>query len=304
MTSPLSFSSRLCLKLWKGCCTVVSVCWHVFCPLCTGKVCRWKFFHCLRGFIRQFTWAYLSVKWVINPLTSHMTSFFLSSSTSSPTTFVCEIFLDWICQHWLSYNKLSSNNTNNNNNNVSVVQICVLKLTAHRALILYNVYVAVLTLAAVDVDSVLFVDQQQLTQYIHFLQTRVILVLLSVNVSFVQLCITSDQVRTHWLSYINAILIQSQSVLISVGCLNCQARSMALFLKCHHMSKHFDECCGNCKWRDHACCCFICNNDILIVISNDENNNNDVNEDEPAAQSRRITSTLSSTGAVVIYVTP
>jgi len=151
MTSLLSFSLRLCLKLWKGCCTVVNVCWHMFCPLCTGKVCRWKFFHCLRGFIWQFTWAYPSVKWVINPLTSCTTSFFLSSSTSSLTTFVCETFLGWICQHWLSYNKLSSNNTNNNNNNVSVIQVHVSKLTAHRALILYNAYIVALTLVAVDV---------------------------------------------------------------------------------------------------------------------------------------------------------
>jgi len=87
------------------------------------------------------------------------------------------------------YNKLSSNNINNNNNNVSVVQICVLKLTAHRALILYNVYVAVLTLVTADEDSVLFVDQQQLTQYTHFSQTKGILALSDVNVLFVQLCI-------------------------------------------------------------------------------------------------------------------
>jgi len=93
------------------------------------------------------------------------------------------------------YDKLSSNN--NNNNNVSVVQICVSKLTAHRALILYNVYVVVLILAAADDNSVLFVDQQQLAQYTHFSQTMVILVLLSVNVLFVQLCITSNQMRTH-----------------------------------------------------------------------------------------------------------
>jgi hypothetical protein len=73
-----------------------------------------------------------------------------------------------------------------------------------------------LFLVAVDVDSVLFVDQQQLAQYTHFSQTRVILVLLSVNVLFVQLCITLNQMRTHQLLYINAILIQSQSVLISV----------------------------------------------------------------------------------------
>ncbi len=82
------------------------------------------------------------------------------------------------------YDKLSSNNINNNNN-ISVIQICVSELTAHRVLILYNVYVAVLTLVTADEDSVLFVDQQQLTQYTHFSQTRVILMLLSVNILFI-----------------------------------------------------------------------------------------------------------------------
>ncbi len=167
MTSLLSFSSRLCFKLLKRLlysCQCLLTC---VCLLCTDKVCRWKFFHCLRGFLQQFTWAYLSVKWVINPLTSHMTFLFLSSSTSSLITFVCETFLDWICQHWLSYNKLSSNNINNNN--VSVIQVRVSKLTAHRALILYNAYVVVLVLVAADEDSVLFVGQQQLTQYTHFI---------------------------------------------------------------------------------------------------------------------------------------
>jgi len=200
------------------------------------------------------------------------------------------------------YDKLSSNNINNNNN-VSVIQVCVLKLTAYRALILYDAYVVTLILATVDVDSVLFVDQQQLAQYTHFSQTRVILVLLSVNVLFVQLHITSNQVRTHQLLYINAILIQSQDVLISVSCVNCQTHSMMLFLKCRHTSEHFNECCNNCKWCDHAHCCFICNNDVLIVILNDENNNNDVNESEPAAQSRRITSTLLLIEVIIIYVT-
>jgi len=164
------------------------------------------------------------------------------------------------------------------------------------------VYVAVLVFVAVDVDSVLFVDQQQLTQYAHFSQTRVILVLFSVNVLFVQLHITSDQVRTHQSLYINVILIQSQGVLVSAGCLNCQTCGMVFFLKCRHTSEHFDECCNNCKWHDHMCHCFICNNDVLIVISNDKNNNNDVNESEPAAQLRRITSALSLMRVVVIYV--
>jgi len=100
---------------------------------------------------------------------------------------------------------------------------------------------------AVDVDSVLFIDQQQLAQYTHFSQTRVILVLSDVNVSFVQLHITLNQMRIHQLLYINVILIQSQSVLISAGCVNCQTHSMTFFLKCCCMSEHFNECCSNCK---------------------------------------------------------
>ena len=127
--------------------------------------------------------------------------------------------------------------------------------------------------------------------------------LLNVNVLFVQLCIMLNQMRTHQLLYINAILIQSQDVLISDGCTNCQTHSMTLFSECHCTSEHFDECCSNFKWHDHAACYFIRNNDILIVILNDENNNNDVNESEPAAQSRRITSVLLMR-VVVIYVAP
>jgi len=65
-----------------------------------------------------------------------------------------------------------------------------LKLTAHRALILYDAYIAALTLVAVDDDSVFFVNQQQLILYAHFSQTMVILMLLSVNVLFIQLYIT------------------------------------------------------------------------------------------------------------------
>jgi len=162
------------------------------------------------------------------------------------------------------------------------------------------VYVVALTLAAADEDSVLFVDQQQLTQYAYFSQTRDIFTLLSVNVSFVQLCILLNQMRTHQLLYINVILIQSQNVLISADCTNCQTHSMTLFLKCCCTSKHFSECCSNCKWHDHAAHCSVRNNDVLIVILNDENDDN-VNESEPAAQSRRITSVL-LTEAVIIYV--
>ncbi len=206
MTSPLSFFSRLCFKPLKrllyDCQCLLTCVWL----LCTGKVHRWKFFSLLAWFSSTIHSSLFVSEVSYKPLTLCMTFFFLSSSTSSLTTFICETFLDWICQHWLSYNKLSSNNINNNNN-VSVIQIHISELTAHRALILYNAYVVVLTLADVNVDSVLFVDQQQLTQYTHFSQTKVIIVLSDVNILFVQQCITSNQMRTYHLLYINAILI-------------------------------------------------------------------------------------------------
>jgi len=197
------------------------------------------------------------------------------------------------------YNKLSSNNNNNNNHHVSIVQVCVSELTTCRALILYNTYVVALVLADADVNSVFFVDQQQLALYTHSCQTTVILTLLDDNVLFIQNCITSQQMRTHQLSYINVILIQSQSMLISDGCTDCQKCSMTLFLKCHHTSEHFNKCCDNCKWCDHTAHCSVCNNDVLIVILNNENNN-DADRDECIAKSRQIASTLLLTGAVVI----
>ena len=200
--------------------------------------------------------------------------------------------------HWLLYDRYSSNN-HNNNNNVSVIQVCVSKLTAHRALILYDAYVAALILVTVDVDSVLFVDQQQLVQYTHFSQTRAIFTLLSVNVLFIQLCITSKQIKTHQLLYINAILIQSQDVLISDSCTDCQKHSMTLFLKCCCMSEHFSECYSNCKWHDHAAYYFVHNNDVLIIILNNENNDS-TDENECVVKSRQVALILPLTETVVI----
>jgi hypothetical protein len=48
------------------------------------------------------------------------------------SSLVCEISLIDTFQHWLLYNKLSSNNNINNYHHVSVIQICVLKLTTCR----------------------------------------------------------------------------------------------------------------------------------------------------------------------------
>jgi len=259
-----------------------------------------KFFSSLVWFSSTIHLSLSVSKVSYNPLISCMTSFLLSSSTSSLTPFVCKTFLNWICQHWLLYDKLSSNNNNNNNNHhVSVVQVCVSELPTCRAFILYDTYVVVLVLADTDVNSVLFVDQQQLAWYTYFSQTMIILVLLSVNILFVQQCITLNQMRTHQLSYINVILIQSQSVLILNDCISCWKHSMTFFSECHCTSKHFSECCSNCKWCDHTAHYFICNNDVLIIISNNENNDS-TDESECVARLRQIASASLLTEMIVI----
>ena len=196
------------------------------------------------------------------------------------------------------YDKLSSNN-NNNYHYVSVIQICVFELTTCKALVLYNTYIVVLVFTDIDVNSVLEVDQQQLALYAHFSQTMIILSLLSDNVLFVQTHITLQQMRTHQLSYINTILIQSQNVLISDSCTDCQKHSMMSFLKCCCTSKHFSECCSNCKWCDYAAHCSVRNNDVLIVISDNENNNS-ADENECIVKLRQIALTSLLTETVII----
>jgi len=99
MTSSFSFSSRLCFKLLKrllySCQCLLT---HV-CLLCMSKVHRWKFFHCLRDFLWQFTWAYLSVKWVIN--LPHLTYDFFFS-------FFFNFFTDTFCMWNLSWLNMST----------------------------------------------------------------------------------------------------------------------------------------------------------------------------------------------------
>ncbi len=196
-------------------------------------------------------------------------------------------------QHWLLYDKLSSNNNIDNYHHVNVVQICVSELTTCKAFVLYNAYITVLTCVNTDVNSVLEVNQQQLALYAHSSQTMVILTLFNDNILFVQNCITLNQMRTHQSLYINTILIQSQSMLISISCTYCQKCSMTLFLKCCCTSEHFSECCSNCKWCDYAAHCSVCNNDVLIVILNNENNNN-TDENECIVKLRQIASALLS----------
>jgi len=143
----------------------------------------------------QFTSAYFSVKWVINSFFSNLFFFFLQL-LHSHLLYVKSFLIDTF-QHWLLYDKLSSNNNINNYYHISVIQVCVSELTTYRAFVLYNAYVVAFICVNTDVNSVLEVDQQQLTLYAHFSQTMIILALSDDNILFVQNCITLQQIRTH-----------------------------------------------------------------------------------------------------------
>jgi hypothetical protein len=178
--------------------------------------------------------------------------------------------LDWIFQHWLLYDKLSSNN-NNNYHHVSVIQVCVSELTTCRALVLYNTYVVAFVLA----------DWCQFCSWGWSTAACFVCSLFSDNghshSAQWQCFVCTDLYHTaadenSSLLYINAILIQSQNVdFWQLYWLS--EMQYDTFLKCHCTSKHFSECCSNCKWHDHAAHCSVHNNDVLIVILNDENNN-------------------------------
>ena len=155
-----------------------------------SKICRWKFFIACWHMVFFNNHLSLSVSEVsYNFLTSNLFFFFLQ--LLHPHLLYVKSFLIDTFQHWLLYDKLSSNNNNNNHHHVSVIQVCVSELTTCRTLILYNTYVVTLTLTDINVNSVLWVNQQQLALYTHFSQTMIIFTLLDDNVLFVQNCITS-----------------------------------------------------------------------------------------------------------------
>ncbi len=74
---------------------------------------------------------------------------------------------------------------------------------------------------------------------------------------------------------------------------------MTLFLKCCYTSKHFNECCDNCKWSDHAAHYSVHNNDVLIIILNNENDDS-ADENKHIAKLRHIASALLLTEMIII----
>jgi hypothetical protein len=67
--------------------------------------------------------------------------------------------------------------------------------------------------------------------------------------------VTMNQVASRRPSYINALLIQRAGILVPAGCNECQRRGFTPFPECRIVYGHFDDACGNCKWRDHGARC-------------------------------------------------
>lgn len=127
------------------------------------------------------------------------------------------------------------------------------QLTVDRALVLaVNNAVAA---AAPGANPVLQVGGQELASFCHNSRQRAVLALPGRGVAYAVGSITPQQVMTHRPSYVNAILIQSRGVVSSPPCTECSRRGLRPFPECIRLERHFGNCCGNCKWRDHAARC-------------------------------------------------
>jgi hypothetical protein len=114
---------------------------------------------------------------------------------------------------------------------------------------LYNVVINKFIKNFNQSHSILRVANQKLISYVHSSQTRKVLILSKQNVQFVRKRIIFTQFDTHRFLYINDILIQFRDQSTSHLCDSCNRSRFELnfFSYCHHVVKHFDEACDNCK---------------------------------------------------------
>jgi len=60
---------------------------------------------------------------------------------------------------------------------------------------------------------------------------------------------TMAQIESGRPSYINAVLIQSRGVENTTACTSCR-RAVRPFDSCVSLEGFWEDCCGNCKWRE------------------------------------------------------
>ncbi|KAN0117111.1 hypothetical protein V8E51_003088 [Hyaloscypha variabilis] len=105
---------------------------------------------------------------------------------------------------------------------------------------------------------IMVVAGQQLTGFCHNSLQNQALALPGQNVLVNPNRIAIGQVVTQRQSYINAILIQRGGVnMTDTPCRTCARTGLAntTFPECRRIIGQWNNCCGNCKWPDHAASC-------------------------------------------------
>ena len=80
---------------------------------------------------------------------------------------------------------------------------------------------ALVASASINIFLCLLVRQLQLTIFVHIRSEHALLARSERDVDFVQEMISSNQMRMHRSSYINAVLIQSRKQVIFMTCTQC-----------------------------------------------------------------------------------
>ena len=107
-------------------------------------------------------------------------------------------------------------------------------------------------------NPVLPIGGQQLAPYVHTHIGQQLLARPGAPVPFVRGSISTQQIKQHRPSYINALLIQSRGIALAQPCMNCRSRqAMYPFTECRHVPGAFSGACGNCKWPGHARQCSV-----------------------------------------------
>ena len=111
-----------------------------------------------------------------------------------------------------------------------------------------TLYQAVIVTAQSDQNSIFCVSENQLCSLIHNKLDHAVLQLLEQDVAFIHDALASHQLQSHQLSYINAVLIQSQNQLVISACKKYQNDArFRLFSECQKLSEYFKNVCDNCK---------------------------------------------------------
>ncbi len=157
----------------------------------------------------------------------------------------------------------------------SVYELCDLHVI-QRVLVLWNLVAIIIIIntlalvasALINIFLCFLVKQLQLTIFVHTRSEHALLACSERDVDFVQEMISSNQMKMHRSSYINAVLIQSHEQVIFMTCTQCTwSNDLRSFSKCRFVSKHFEKICVNCKWQNHATWC------NLLEIEDDKSKN-------------------------------